>query len=203
MQNPEKNDGSGEGQGHGTVSLPRTAPWVRPEIVANRFVEQVVAAVLGPAAYLNLCGGNMNFPGSGTQHLHMDGTWQYGSAETAATAGRDWPCPCHLLVVQVVFFDTTETNGATEIWPGTATLLELAECNKVPHKRSCSTQLWIALHFRTPGFPGRFETGLLSSSRSLRSPPRGSFRWQSIGERWSHQCGSAFRSVRLGSGTHD
>ena len=117
-------------RGHANVSLPRTAPFVRKEIVANPVVEQVVAATLGPGAYLNLVGGNMNYPGSGEQVLHMDGTWQFANEGDAAAAGSAWPCPCHLLVVQVVFFDTSEQNGATEIWPSTHMLPELGSCNK-------------------------------------------------------------------------
>jgi hypothetical protein len=116
--------------GHGSARLPRSAPWVFPEVVANPLVEQVVAAVLGPRPYLNVYGGNLNFPGSGTQELHMDGVWHYPSKEAAAAAGVEWPPPPHQLIAQICPTGSSILSGATEVWPGSHLVTELASANK-------------------------------------------------------------------------
>ena len=116
--------------GHGSARLPRSAPWVHPDIAANPLIEQVVAAVLGPRPYLNVYGGNCSFPGSGTQELHMDGVWHYPSAEAAAAAGVGWPPPPHQLIAQVCPTGSTANVGATEIWPGSHIATEVASSNK-------------------------------------------------------------------------
>jgi hypothetical protein len=41
--------------GHLQLGPPRRAPWVRPEFVANPIIEQVAAAILGPAPFLSWC----------------------------------------------------------------------------------------------------------------------------------------------------
>jgi hypothetical protein len=115
--------------GHGSARLPRSAPWVHAEIVANPLVEQVVAAALGPQPYLNVYGGNLSFPGSGTQELHMDGVWQYPSKEAAAAAGVEWPPPPHQLIAQICPTGST-SEDATEVWPGSHLVTELASANK-------------------------------------------------------------------------
>jgi hypothetical protein len=116
--------------GHGSARLPRAAPWVFPEIVANPLIEQVVAATLGPRPYLNVYGGNLNFPGSGTQELHMDGVWHYSSQEAASAAGVGWPPPPHQVIAQICPTGSTILSGATEVWPGSHLVTELASVNK-------------------------------------------------------------------------
>ena len=71
--------------------LPRTAPWVKPEINANPLVEQVVVRLLGGEAFIRWHGSNTSLPmppdapalsaeaaagwearpEDGMQHLHM------------------------------------------------------------------------------------------------------------------------------------
>ena len=116
--------------GHGSARLPRTAPFVFSEIVANPLIEQVVAAALGPRPYLNVYGGNLNFPGSGTQELHMDGVWAHSSEDVAAAAGVQWPPPPHQVIAQICPTGSTTLSGATEVWPGSHLVTELASTNK-------------------------------------------------------------------------
>ena len=90
----------------------------------------MVAAVLGPRPYLNVYGGNLNYPGSATQEVHMDGVWQFPSQDAAAAAGvATWPPPPHQLIAQVCPMGSTALN-ATEIWPGSHHVVELADTNK-------------------------------------------------------------------------
>ena len=61
------------GGGHLQLGLPRCAPFVAPEIVANPILEQLAAAYLGHC-YLGFYNGNTNTPGSHfSQPLHLDG----------------------------------------------------------------------------------------------------------------------------------
>ena len=60
--------------GHAQQGLPRTAPWVLPSIVSNPLLEQCAIALLGPC-YFQTNNGNTNLPGSGTQPLHVDASW--------------------------------------------------------------------------------------------------------------------------------
>jgi ectoine hydroxylase-related dioxygenase (phytanoyl-CoA dioxygenase family) len=107
--------------GHGSARLPRSAPFVQPDWAANPIVEQCAAAILGPRPYLNMLGGNTNYPGSGSQDLHMDGCWQYPEAIEQ---------PCYMITVQVAPLGATELNGATEIWPHTHKLVDFASADK-------------------------------------------------------------------------
>ena len=66
---------------------------------------------------MNVYGGNLNFPGSGTQELHMDGTWQYADAEAAAAAGVAWPPPPHQLIAQICpAGSTVAVRVLTGVW---------------------------------------------------------------------------------------
>ena len=48
-------DSVGDGGGSFAGGFPRTAPYVREEVVANPLIEQLVAAILGPGAFMSFC----------------------------------------------------------------------------------------------------------------------------------------------------
>ena len=60
----------------------------------------------------------------------MDGTWQYADAEAAAAAGVAWPPPPHQLIAQICPAGSTAQLGASEVWPGSHLVTELASANK-------------------------------------------------------------------------
>ncbi|RIK33188.1 MAG: hypothetical protein DCC55_35435, partial [Chloroflexi bacterium] len=98
-------------EGHLQQGPPPFAPYVFRDIVANPFAIQVTHAILGDGLYNRFYNGNANTPGSGTQPLHADGPhlWQ----DLTVTH------PPATLVVNICPVETTEENGATELWPGT------------------------------------------------------------------------------------
>jgi ectoine hydroxylase-related dioxygenase (phytanoyl-CoA dioxygenase family) len=106
------------GQGHLQLGLRRHAPFVKPDLVANPFVECVVAAVLGKGAWLGFYNGNVNCPGSGYQPLHFDRPYSWKTPEAAARDGQPWPPHTTTLSCSIALEDITTANGATEIYPG-------------------------------------------------------------------------------------
>ena len=107
------------GEGHLQLGLRRCAPYVRSDLVANPLIEHVVAAVLGPGAWLGFYNGNVNLPGSAQQPLHYDRPFSWRTKEKAFKDGQSWPPPTTTLSCSVALADITEDNGATEIYPGT------------------------------------------------------------------------------------
>lgn len=107
------------GVGHLQLGLRRYAPFVKPELVANPLIESVVAALLGPGAWLGFYSGNVNTPGSGYQPLHYDRPFAWKSEAEATAAGQPWPPPTITLSCSVALSEITEDSGATEIYPGT------------------------------------------------------------------------------------
>lgn len=109
--------GAGRLPGHLQQGPPPFAPYVFPEVVANRFVSQVTKDLLGEGVYNTFYNGNTNCPGSGTQPLHGDGRPLWPNMETAH--------PTASVVVNVCPTGATEENGAVELWPGTHLITEL------------------------------------------------------------------------------
>ncbi|MEM7126614.1 MAG: phytanoyl-CoA dioxygenase family protein [Chloroflexota bacterium] len=107
----QKWGGAGHVEGHLQQGPPPFSPYVHRDIVANPFTIQVSHALLGDGFYNRFYNGNCNCPGSGTQPLHADGPHIW----------KDLPIahPPVSLVINVSPVETTEENGATEIWPGT------------------------------------------------------------------------------------
>ena len=90
---------------------PPDADLVFRDVVANPFVCQVTRALLGSGAFNECLTGNTNLPGSRLQPVHVD-------------EGQLWPNlgephPPARLVVNIALSETTEQNGAIELWPGT------------------------------------------------------------------------------------
>jgi ectoine hydroxylase-related dioxygenase (phytanoyl-CoA dioxygenase family) len=101
--------GAGHVHGHLQQSMPRKAEYIHRDIVTNPLIIQVTAAVLGEGLHNHFYNGNTNMPGSGTQPLHRD-------------SGHLWPGLIHpttSIVINISPVDVNESNGATEIWPGT------------------------------------------------------------------------------------
>lgn len=106
------------GRGHLQLGLRRTAPFVKPDLVANPLIESIIAELLGAGAWLGFYNGNVNTPGSDFQPLHLDRPFAWKTAEEAAAAGQSWPPPTITVSCSVALSDITEAN-ATEIYPGT------------------------------------------------------------------------------------
>ncbi len=126
LEDAERVRGSGKltqhemltGQGHLQLGLRRHAPFVRTDLVANPFMECVVAAVLGEGAWLGFYNGNVNCPGSGYQPLHFDRPYSWKTPEAAALDGQPWPPRTTTLSCSIALEDISTANGATEIHPG-------------------------------------------------------------------------------------
>jgi len=131
-----KSNITGGGQGLGAEGfnfsqIPRRKKWVTPGLVCNSIVEQAVVAIMGPKPFLNSALMSItNYPGSGTQELHMDGVWWKTTEEEARAVGHPWPYKVHALGVEFGVEDITPENGATEFWPGSHWVTELAPTNK-------------------------------------------------------------------------
>lgn len=101
--------GAGHRPGHLQQAMPRSKQHIHPELVTNPLIIGVTAAVLGEGVHNHFYNGNTNMPGSQTQPLHRD-------------TGHLWPNLIHpttSIVINVSPVDVDESNGATEIWPGT------------------------------------------------------------------------------------
>lgn len=114
------------GQGHLQLGLRRHAPYVKADLVANPFIECVVAGLLGEDAWLGFYNGNVNCPGSGYQPLHFDRPYSWKTPEAAAQDDMPWPPPTTTLSCSIALEEITIANGATEIYPGSHLETEVA-----------------------------------------------------------------------------
>jgi len=140
----EKWGGAGRIPGHLQQGPPPCAPYVTRDIVANPFAIQVTHAILDDGLYNRFYNGNANCPGSGTQPLHADAPHLWSGLDT----GMETAHPAASLVINISPVDTTEENGATEIWPGTHLIspddqrvsqeMEAARREQVPPVRACA-----------------------------------------------------------------
>lgn len=97
--------------GHIQHDPPPFPPYLFRDVLVNDMAIAVSVAVLGPRPKNAFYSGNTNLPGSGTQPVHVD-------------LGQLWPNlekahPPYALVINVPVVDMDESNGSTEIWPGT------------------------------------------------------------------------------------
>ena len=86
------------------------APYIFRDVVSNPFVIQVTKGLLGDGLFNSFYNGNCNCPGSGTQPLHPDHPHLWPDMDVAH--------PPASLVVNICLVETTEENGAVELWPG-------------------------------------------------------------------------------------
>lgn len=112
--------------GHLQLGLRRYAPFVTEDLIANPFIECVVAGVLGEGAWLGFYNGNINCPGSGYQPLHFDRPFSWKTPEEAAADDQTWPPPTTTLSCSIALEDITTANGATEVYPGSHLETEVA-----------------------------------------------------------------------------
>ena len=119
--------------------LPRTGEWVDTRVVASPIIEQIVVALLGGAAFIRWYGSNTALPlppvaphlppelaetwaagppGSGMQHMHMDGHgWSMASEAEASAYSLPWPHPSFKIFCNIAMTDMTPGNGSTQLWP--------------------------------------------------------------------------------------
>jgi Phytanoyl-CoA dioxygenase (PhyH) len=105
--------GTGQLPGHLSQSMPRSKEHIYRDVVTNPLVIQVTAEILGEGLHNHFYNGNTNMLGSEVQPLHRD-------------APHLWPDPVHpvtSLVINMSPIDVDESNGATELWPGTHLIL--------------------------------------------------------------------------------
>ncbi|MBK35153.1 MAG: hypothetical protein CME26_06435 [Gemmatimonadetes bacterium] len=102
-------------KGHIQHKPPPFAPYVFEDVVANGFISQITHVLLGDGLFNHFYSGNTNCPGSGTQPLHPDGQMLWPELER--------PHPVYSLVINISPEDTSDENGAVELWPGTHLLL--------------------------------------------------------------------------------
>ena len=112
--------------GHLQMGVPRCAPYVRREIVANPILEQLAQRLLGGPCHLAFFNGNTNLPGSELQHLHSDG------ALTGDPRTLD-------LVFNFGIDVIGEEDGPTELFP--ATHAEPSMENEAVERRAGSARL--------------------------------------------------------------
>lgn len=106
--------GAGAVPGHLQQAMPRSKAHVHREIVANPLVIHVTSTILGKGVHNHFYNGNTNMPRSTTQPLHRD-------------TGHLWPDIVHpttSIVINISPVDVDDTNGATEIWPGSHRVLD-------------------------------------------------------------------------------
>jgi ectoine hydroxylase-related dioxygenase (phytanoyl-CoA dioxygenase family) len=122
---------------HLSQPMPPRKEHIHSEVVTNPLVIQVTGEILGEGVHNHFYNCNTNMPGSQRQLLHRD----------APHLWRDPIHPTTSIVVNVLPIDVDESNGATELWPGTHRILgstivtEVAEAERravVPPVRAVS-----------------------------------------------------------------
>jgi len=106
----EKWGGAGRLRGHLQQGPPPFEPFMSTDVVANPYAIQIAKEMLGAGFYCCFYNGNTNTPDSGVQPLHADGVHLWGE--------QDQPHPITQLIVNIFPQDTSDQNGATQIWPG-------------------------------------------------------------------------------------
>lgn len=101
--------GTGQLPGHLSQPMSRSEEHIYSDVVTNPLVIQVTAKILGEGVHNHFYNGNTNVPGSQKQPLHRD----------APHLGPDPVHPIISIIINVSPIDVDESNGATEIWPGT------------------------------------------------------------------------------------
>jgi hypothetical protein len=90
---------------------PLGAPYVFGDIIANPIAAQVGAAVVGSPLQLTLLGGNTILPCTDPQGLHRDHGNLWADADYSHRPAN--------VSVHIPLVDFDQTNGSTELWPGT------------------------------------------------------------------------------------
>ncbi len=108
----EANGGNPRDKGQLQQAAPPFPPYLHEHVLANPFVWDIVHRLLGSGAGLMFYGGNTACPDSAAQNVHLDQAHK-----------SDKATPIRSLVVSIGPQATTTQNGATEIWPGTHTVV--------------------------------------------------------------------------------
>jgi hypothetical protein len=104
-----KRDDVGLLSGHLSQPMSPRKEHIYSDVVTNPLVIQVTAEILGEGVHNHFYNANTNMPGSQRQPLHRD----------APHLGHDPVHPIISIIVNVSPVDVDESNGATELWPGT------------------------------------------------------------------------------------
>lgn len=102
-------DGTDRTPGHLSQPMSCSKEHIHSDVVTNPLVIQVTAEILGEGLHNHFYNCNTNMPGSEKQPLHRD----------AAHLEPDPVHPMISIVINVSPIDVDESNGATELWPGT------------------------------------------------------------------------------------
>lgn len=97
--------------GHFSHGPPVSAPYVFADIVANRIAVQVATLAVEAPLQLTLLTGNTILRCSDAQQLHRDQENLWKDADQSHRPAN--------VSVHVPLADIDESNGATEVWPGT------------------------------------------------------------------------------------
>jgi ectoine hydroxylase-related dioxygenase (phytanoyl-CoA dioxygenase family) len=97
--------------GHYAQGPPVSAPYVFADVLANPIAVQVCTIAVGFPLQLTLLNANTVVPCTEAQNLHRD---QGNLWKDMEQSHRPWNVAVH-----VPLADVDETNGATEVWPGT------------------------------------------------------------------------------------
>jgi ectoine hydroxylase-related dioxygenase (phytanoyl-CoA dioxygenase family) len=100
---------TGLASGHVSQPMSPCSKHIHSDVVTNPLVIQVTAAILGDGVHNHFYNDNTNMPGSQKQPMHRD----------APHLGYDPVHPIISIVINVTPVDVDESNGATEVWPGT------------------------------------------------------------------------------------
>jgi len=115
-----KRGDTGQLPGHLSQPMPCSKEHIYGDVVTNPLVIQVTAKILGEGVHNHFYNCNTNMPGSPKQSLHRD-------------APNLWVDPVHpttSIVVNMSPIDVDESNGATELWPGTHRILGLTRVSE-------------------------------------------------------------------------
>lgn len=96
-------------KGHLQLNPPPLKPYVFLDVIANKVICAITKLILGNDLVHCFYSGNTNMPNSETQKIHTDFGHLFKSHPTHPPAN---------LIINLVFEDVNENNGATEIWPG-------------------------------------------------------------------------------------
>jgi hypothetical protein len=101
--------------GHYVQGPPVCAPYVFADVLANPLAVQVSALAVGTSLQLTLLNANTVVPCTEAQHLHRD---QGNLWKDMKETHRPWN-----IAVHIPLSDVDESNGSTEVWPGTHRLV--------------------------------------------------------------------------------
>ncbi len=96
---------------------PVIPPFSDPAHIANPIAVQIMESLLGKDLIASFFFSNTSYPGSGYQNIHRDHGHVFGTELSVAA-------PVTHIALNMPLCDFTESNGSTEIWPGTQLIVD-------------------------------------------------------------------------------